>query len=378
MFFTESITSQIDDILNRIGESLQLDLTRRKSAEERYAAVSNLLNADKSFWGKYDLNIYPHGSFAINTTVKPIQGDYDLDFVLQIKDLWINYNPVIVLSKLNETLQNSGRYKGMIERKNRCIRINYANDFHMDIIPAFYDKSKNDYFLKIPNQDSAAWSDTNPKGYFEWFESTYLKEEYIFEKAAKIEDLPVSKPYDVLQPIQRAVQLIKRFRDIYFIDNEDHRTSSIIITTLSGEFYKGEGSEYLAIKNILESILNKINRNRSPFEVLNPSLPSENFSEKWINEPNLYFHFKKFINDFYLAWEELGKTRGLFILKDKLGKLFGEYAEKAIDEQASTIRKLKDNSILGIKKETGILTSYLVKDNSIKSEHNNFYGKENK
>ena len=76
----------------------------------------------------------------------------------------------------------------------------------------------------------------------------------LLEKRADIKPLPsddnIEKP-----PLKRAVQLIKRYRDVYFEENADSAPISIVLTTLAGQIYKGQSSVYKAISDILEGIL---------------------------------------------------------------------------------------------------------------------------
>ena len=51
-------------------------------------------------------------------------------------------------------------------------------------------------------------------------------------------------------PLQRAVQILKRHRDIMFAGDED-KPVSIIITTLAAKAYQGEGSITEALQTIL-------------------------------------------------------------------------------------------------------------------------------
>jgi hypothetical protein len=54
---------------------------------------------------------------------------------------------------------------------------------------------------------------------------------------ANIEDVP---EWRVKTPLQRAVQLLKRHRDVYFAGDYENRPISIIITTLAAHAYKNQ------------------------------------------------------------------------------------------------------------------------------------------
>lgn len=373
MFITNSFENQIDDILNRIGKKLQLDDYKNALAEKKYKEVTQFLKLDKKYFEKLNINMFPQGSYKIGTMVKPIKDDeYDLDLVLQMDFDHTRINPKDILDYLYKTLDSSDAYKGKLEKKTRCVRINYPSEFHMDILPACSYRFDNDELLKIPDRELKTWLDSNPKGYSDWFESQYIKKEIILEKAAKIEPIPEQRPYELLQPLQRIVQLIKRYRDIYFEKNSDYKPSSIILTTLSGQFYNKNNSEYFSILSVLYNIQNLIDKNQYPFVIENPSYKKEKFSDKWNNEPQLYEHFKKFISQFYKVWSELKNNEGIHNLTTLLSNLFGESITKnAIKEQTEYINTLRNRGNLGIETKRGILSS--LAPGIIKSQvHTNF------
>ncbi|MHB8074041.1 nucleotidyltransferase domain-containing protein [Desulfosporosinus fructosivorans] len=137
MEFLQSFDNQLEDLLHRICVRLQITSTQRVLAESRYKSIAEWLAADESvFWGK-DLDIYPQGSLRIGTTVKPLaHQEFDLDLVCEINRSWQSKNPLELLDAMEERLRQHKTYSPMIQRKNRCIRLDYANEFHMDLLPA--------------------------------------------------------------------------------------------------------------------------------------------------------------------------------------------------------------------------------------------------
>ncbi|MFF3024420.1 nucleotidyltransferase [Gottfriedia sp. NPDC057948] len=81
--------------------------------------------------------MYPQGSLSISTTVKPLaKQEFDLDLVCQINQSWQGKDSLKLLDSIEKRLKENKIYQDMVERKNRCIRLNYANEFLMDILPA--------------------------------------------------------------------------------------------------------------------------------------------------------------------------------------------------------------------------------------------------
>ncbi|PKO99328.1 MAG: nucleotidyltransferase [Bacteroidetes bacterium HGW-Bacteroidetes-2] len=252
---------QREELLARIAQELQLDKTRIERMERAYHSVAEVLKKDDDFFNDLEIEIYAQGSKRIGTTVKPINDeDFDLDTVLHIYDLYYNHSPEIIYNALRKALEKNPYYKSIMERKARCVRLNFKSDFHMDILPACMPTSFDKEKIKIPERGLKNWSTANPKGFAGWFltiansfDTSLLKMHSRELLEAKVESEPLPDELYLKTPLQRAVQLIKRYRDIYF-ENKDYRVSSIVITTLVAELYNGEGSIFDAIDNITQKI----------------------------------------------------------------------------------------------------------------------------
>jgi hypothetical protein len=342
--------SDLDDILNRLGEDLQLNATRRLLANARYKSVAEWIESDEFFFKTALISVYPQGSFRIRTTVKPyLRSEFDLDFVVHLDFLTgKNYPPMEVLDQLERRLRENDIYRTMIERKNRCIRITYANDFHMDIMvgcqETYYEQNR----IIVPDRKTKNWTDSNPIGYGNWFtargqlsperDSILLKAYEARNQQIRLsENLPVEPPYELKPPLERAVQIIKRKRDVYFYNKSERATSSIILTTLAAESYQGELSVFDTIDNVLKYIERKslgFMGRREPFPIPNPANPDENFSEKWFEDRELFDAFLSFVKDTRQTWESLKKATNPSLRDSLLEQAFGESRiKKLIAEQ---------------------------------------------
>jgi len=374
--------TQLDDLLARIAEEIQLDDTRKERMESAYRAIESLLNEDEGFFKNAVFEIYPQGSVRIGTTVKPTgKNEFDLDIVVHIVMNWEDYSPQFIYNELKRVLQNSDRYKDKVQLKNRCIRLNYSGDFHMDILPGCQETNVDDDKLVVPDRELGDWTFSNPRGYGKWFiDKSNLVKVSLLEKAYAMENLPPDE-FSKKKPLQRAVQLIKMYRDEYFIDNPKVATSSIILTTIAGEFYEGEDSIFNTIENIINKIKTKLNNlswSGNRLMILNPVNTKEDFSDKWDDdkEPELYKHFKEFITHLDTQWQSLERNNGVVEEANILKGLFGEKAYlKGQNSQVNHIEKSRKSMKLGISANTGILTE--VSNKSTKPiRENTFYGYE--
>ncbi|AEH52418.1 nucleotidyltransferase domain-containing protein [Heyndrickxia coagulans] len=366
----------LDDLLQRIGTKLQIGKTQRKLAEDRYNAVGIWLSKDDDFFNNAKIEIYPQGSLSIGTTVKPLsKQEYDLDLVCQINENWQGKDPLQLLNSIEKRLRENEIYDKMIERKNRCIRLNYANEFHMDILPAHPLDHSTSTNVKVPDRKAKNWKDSNPKGFSQWFNEQALQyNTKLFEIRAGIEPLPSEDNVERKPPLKRAVQLIKRYRDIYFEKDPDSAPISIVLTTLACNFYSEQISVNESISHILNSILLNLPKNGKRLKVTNPTNQNEDLSERWIGHPELYQKFVEFIRVFNKKWQGLQKKTGISEINEELKFMFGEkVATESLKDQTKLISDMRENEKLAVT-HTGSFVAAASNKKPTTIKRNTFYG----
>ncbi|MFC5464030.1 nucleotidyltransferase [Lederbergia graminis] len=378
--------NQMEELLQRICSEIQISTNQHEQAETSYKAVAKWLSDDVERFQDVEIDIYSQGSLRIGTTVQPIRKqEFDLDLVCELHLDWEHYdNPVEVLDMIEDRLNENETYKPMVERKNRCIRLNYKRNFHMDILPACPVVEDDKGCVKVPDRKKREWKDSNPKGYANWFER--IAEDYeplilteLFEKSAKIEPLPDVEQVELKPPLKRAIQLIKRHRDIYFKESLEQAPISIVLTTLAASLYNREGSVNEAITAILEGISN-LSAKGKKIVVRNPMNELEILSERWDTEPKLYKIFVQFIKDFQRDWAHVNELKelGLPEVAAKLKEMFGdEPINKSFVKQASFNEALRNKGILGIT-TAGVVSAApltaVAKEEITRMPRNTFYG----
>lgn len=379
MYNNESAKTQLNWILDRIGFRLEITETQRKLAEERYNAVGKWLAAEGSSLAKFKPVIYPQGSLRIDTTTKPIKyEEYDLDLVCELQIDWRKISPKELHKTVYDRICLNEIYKKITEPKKRCIRINYANEFHLDILPACPDLQSCATCIWVPdrkmNGGNGGWSASNPKGYANWFEK--IAEQYeklLLEK--RIEPLPKPVPSDHKAPLKRAVQLLKRWRDIEFQNLDELAPVSIVLTTLAGHLYRNDSLLLDAFTNIVNGIVELIERTEKPIIVYNPTNVKEILSEKWLEKPEAYKLFKQKIAALKVKWHDIISNKtGLSTISQALKDLFGEtVVNQAIrDFNDLIIAAKREAGQLGIHGATGSLSS--LSSSTILVPNNTFHG----
>ena len=323
----DSIKLQLSKLFQHLAESLDISESRYKQAEERYQALGNWLRRDESIVSKYNPDIYTQGSFRLGTVIKPItdEEDYDIDLVCEVSLAKRQVRQKQLKDLVGHEIKSYAQANNMNtppENRRRCWKQNYADgaQFHMDIMPALPDGASFKLLLEnkglsadwtelaiaitdktLPNyaEISNAWLRSNPKGYAEWFKeqmkvvSKHQRERLVLlEKYASIEDVP---DYKVKTPLQRVIQILKRHRDIMFANDKDDKPVSIIITTLAAHTYNNESDLLNALLNVVAGMPKYIQNKDGVSWVTNPVNPTENFADKWQENPQREVKFKQWL-----------------------------------------------------------------------------------
>lgn len=375
-------TTQLDDMLDRVCAKLQLSPSAHELAVKRYKTVAEVLCTDGSPLAKYKPDVYPQGSLRIGTTVKlPGCKEFDLDFVCELQvDPSVFPDPIKLLDMIEQWLLANGTYRGMIERKNRCIRITYANEFYMDILPACPSPSiclHGHHCVVVPDCAADDWKPSNPKGYALWYEQRATEAVVKFMKS--IESVPEQQAYEDLATLNRVVQLMKRHRDIAFEKSPKGRAPiSVVLTTLAAQNYSGHTSVCDAMSSILDGIVRMIPdvAQGGRLKVRNPTNPDEDFSERWDGDPEAYLAFVSWVRDFKIKWEELRRQTGIPNVKAKLEQMFGErVAKEVVEEHVKSYDMARQSGGLGVDRATGLIVPATTASATV-IPRNTFYGDE--
>ena len=251
---------QLDLILTKIVKEISITATMLDKATKSYEAVGTWLGDGI----EYDVRITPQGSMNLGTTNKPIsdKDDYDIDLVCLLEN-GQKLEAEAIKNIVGNRLKENEVYRKKISEEGegkRCWKMQY-DEFHMDILPCV---PKSNYIepyltdIRLTHKITAYYYKdcySNPYGYRKWFESRMadvLKEaKRAFAAENKLEIENVSA-YRVKTPLQKAIQLLKRHRDICFKNNDDDAPISIIINTLAAKAYNGEKNVYEALCTILD------------------------------------------------------------------------------------------------------------------------------
>jgi hypothetical protein len=240
-------------------------------------------------------------------------------------------------------------YRPMTSQKNRCVRIEYANEFYMDILIGCKNSGAPDGCIKVPDRKVSGWKDSNPRGYAHWFERRCaLFSPKLIRAMDAAEPIPNQQSVAEKTPLQLAVQLLKRWRDLRY-KGSGLAPISIVLTTIAAHQYEGQHSVSETFRVVLDGIVAAINQADSGFDrirVYNPTNLEEELSERWDDNPEAYRAFTKGIRELQQQWLAIltKKTN----IADGLEKLFGETVKTAYTKQAKRLQEDRTNNRLGV------------------------------
>lgn len=344
--------AELVGVLERMCQSLELTNTQEGLAQERYEAIGAYLAASEDPLLR-GLMIYVQGSTALRTTVKPIgRNEHDVDLVAHNPGLG-PVPPATVKKAMGDRLRANGHYAPLLEEKARCWRLNYANEFHMDITSSIPNPACGNGGELVPDRALREWKETNPRGYKTLFEQrAALQPRLRILKAtesirADVEPYPASGGLKGL--LRRSVQIAKRHRDVYFEHlGPDLAPISVVVTTLASRSYEycvGQfvyDSEFDLLCDVIRYMPDFIDcrmiEGRRQWFIWNETTSGENFAERWNRDPSLAEAFFAWHGRALDDLEKLADLQGLDLLGKSLRESFGPApVNKALDALTESV-----------------------------------------
>jgi Second Messenger Oligonucleotide or Dinucleotide Synthetase domain len=351
--------AEVATALEQMCQSLEPTRTQFELAKGRYEGVGRWL-ADAVDPDLKSVAVYLQGSTALGTAIRPIgDGEFDIDLVAFMRSANPLTPPALIKRKIGDRLRANGLYAPLPKEKQRCWRLEYAGEFHLDITPSIPDPDCAMGGELVPDKSLKLWKPTNPKSYKSGFlRRAELVPRLRIEKALAedrrfradaVEPYPRQKVFKGVLP--RCVQIMKRHRDLYFdglgVDSS-LAPISVIITTLAAWSYEhcvsfNEYDDELdllcdVIRRMPTFIGTRFEFGRTLWFIWNETTNGENFAEKWNAEPARV--------EAFFAWHEralsdvegLTNVEGLDRLMKSFGSAFGaEPARRTIDAMTDNI-----------------------------------------
>lgn len=380
---------QIVEVLELVCESLELSPSQFALARQRYEGVGACLAASNDPV-LHAIAIYLQGSTALGTTVRPIGvNEHDVDLVAHVPDLDVQVSPAALKKAIGDCLRENGNYSPLLEEMPRCWRLNYANEFHLDITPSIPNPGCRFGGELVPDKALKRWKASNPKGYKRLFDEhaklvpVIRLAKALAEDRARANVEPYPKPGGFKGILRRTVQIEKRHRDLMFVDDPDVAPLSVIITTLTARSYewcvnnREYNNELELLFDVAQHIPDTIEvrqiDGRDHWTIWNETTEGENFAEKWNRRPERAEAFFAWHARLCSDLNELAAIQGIDRLGDMLKSLFGPRpATAAIDALTDRISKARQSGKLSVAPGIGLTVGSLAAATPVRA--NTFYG----
>lgn len=295
------MTMNINDVLSRTAELLDLPDSLHEDAVMRYTSIAEWLSETGTELASYDPDIFPQGSFRLGTAIRPIlhEDEYDIDLVCHLNLKKEHVTQADLKKMVGDRLKKDPELADIIKPSRRCWTLNFPKRFHMDVLPAIPNVDLPPTGILLTDQKLVHWQHSNPIAYANWFRDRMkvrFQERRLSLanslKKASIEEVP---EWQVRTPLQRAVQLLKRHRDFFFQAQPDDKPVSIIITTLAAHAYNNQESLSDALGEIVRDMPRFIVTRDGKWIIENPVDQKENFADKWNEDPAREQHFRRWL-----------------------------------------------------------------------------------
>ena len=307
-----------------LNDTVNLNQTRIDVLKSRTETIQKFMKA--SSYEPDILEFSAQGSWAHKTIIKPVKttNEFDADIVVYVDEV-DGWEAKDYIEKLYKIFRDNSTYRPLVSRKSRCVTIDYAGDFHLDIVPVTVREhifSGPSY--RVCNRDSNDYELTDGDGFKNWW---------------KGKDKVVSN-----HRLIKVTRLIKYLRDT----KTTFSCKSILLTTLIGNMInEGEvlifqstlGDGFQDVPTTLKTVLGRLDeylqKEQHIPDIKNPILNEESFTRNWtddqyINFRNTIHKYRKWIDD---AYDEPNPTESV----RKWRKLFGDdFAKDVILEVAKT------------------------------------------
>lgn len=300
-----------------LTDTVNLSEKRLDTLAGRISAIETAVLADSELGAALG-QIIPQGSYAHRTIINPVKGhEYDADVLLPFVEQ-PGQEPKYYVNELYRLLARISMYAGKITRRSRCVVVDYADPFHVDVVP-YVPRAGAAY---ITNRNTNQFELTNPEGFNEWLDSQ--------NRAANGHLVPV-------------IRLLKYVRDY----KQTFSIKSVVLTTLLGgavtDARTWGDTNYCsdlptALVSIVTALDNYLRANPIMPTIADPSCPGENFNHRWnqTEYTNFRSQLHRYAEIIVDAFDESDQDRSLVLWRRVFGDEFRKTATLTKALQAST------------------------------------------
>ena len=293
------MTKRTNDFNKFMGEHVNLNPARYERLKRSDKAVSEYLSQNLPGF----IATQRQGSYALRTTIRPVRktDEYDVDRLV-----YLQYDqrksPANYINDVYRCLKTNGNYADKLQKNTRCVTVNYAGEFKIDVVPCIVSNGR--YF--ICNRKTGGYEETDGRGFRDWF-----------DRKSRITN----------GNLKLATRLFKYLRD----HKRTFTAPSVLLTTLIGNTvsdWEGD-TNFRTVPDALLTVVTRMDQylQANPYmpEIRNPALLTETFTRHW--DQDKYSHFRKMISSYARriqdAYDEADGRSSVLKWRDLFGDGFG-------------------------------------------------------
>ena len=295
------MTKNNQEFADFLRDDVNLNQGRLDRLETAVGAVNDHLKKNLTGYQKMERQ----GSYALGTLIKPVDDndeyDADIQIVMKHNPKW---EPKEYVLEINRTLAANKTYADKLRLKTRCVTVDYAGDFHLDVVPRVTINGEHYVCNRIDNK----FEETDGTGYRDWANE---------------------KNRITGGNLKRVVRLLKYLRD----HKNSFTAKSILLTTLAGNTIKAsdEGKESVStnadtLVTVLDRIDDYLQQHPNMPKIKNPVLATEDFNRHW--DQRKYANFRDRVHSYAQtakqAKDEPSSEKAIKLWRELFGDDFGE------------------------------------------------------
>ncbi|WP_410511765.1 CBASS cGAMP synthase [Paenibacillus sp. BR2-3] len=315
--------SDCHDLFTAFHEKIYLHSDKKKSLRSsRNAIRSKIRKYFKDTLKLTEPKFYGQGSYMMNTTINPIDEEYDIDdgiYLQHLEDVdgddWPT--PSTVHNWVIEAVDGHTDTDPL--DKNTCVRVIYKAEYHVDL-PIYVMQGDHP---KLAHKNKG-WIDSDPKLLTEWFNNE------VSEKGNQL---------------KRIVRYLKAWKD--YKNSDPKLPSGMILTILAANHYVEDDQDDAAFAATAKAIHQALSES---FSLSRPVFPSEELIADWstTKQDNFLNKLDSLIKKAGQALEQNDKAKAAGKWIDVFGDRFPEFEPPEKEEQeSSAARTFASPPILG-------------------------------
>lgn len=300
---------------NFLDTSVNINDDRLKTLDDRVQAIDSFLSGAPVI-GDIFIETVPQGSLAHRTIIKPLPGhEFDADILLHVEPQsdWVAKD---YIEELYKAFRTSGIYKDRVTRKSRCVRVQYAGDCHVDVVP-FIERSEGSYYITNRNEgDEGLYEQTDPLAYNEWLDmQSKITKGNLIKAIRLMKWLRDYKVTFTCRSVILNILLAERVNNVHLV--QDANYYSDVPTTLV---------------HLLEDLVEYLEPHATMPLIADPACPGVDYNHRW--DEAQYLNFRSKI-EFYAqcaraAYDEADLNQSIKLWQDLFGTGFGDLPTKSL------------------------------------------------